>query len=174
MPLPAASFNLYRIKRNYFVNILDLAGKANDILFLFDTGSSVSLIGLNTICGNDLGKCNILKGILENEIRKNNIVEFSEVLRTATDETVNAYPCKCDGISVSYTSPITFYFHIYLGSVSIPLLGMDYIDDSSFSHNIAGGIEIKSIASDVGKRFYPERVIDFNAVIDKYNKQIYN
>ena len=66
------------------------------------------------------------------------------------------------------TKPITFYFHIYLGNISIPLIGFDYIDDCTYYHKAVGILEVISVADNAGKRFYPEAVLDFNKILDEY------
>ena len=85
---------------------------------------------------------------------------------TATEERIEMYPCKCDGVSISETKPITLYFCIYLGDIGMPLLGFDYIDDCSYHHSIGGELYISAVADDVGKRFYPDNVIDFNRILN--------
>ena len=53
----------------------------------------------------------------------------------------------------------------------MPLLGFDYIDDTSYHHSINGDLVINAVADDAGKRFYPDRVIDFNKVLKAYRKK---
>lgn len=163
-----ASFSLLKSKKAYFVNIQNLRNDGDDILFLCDSGASMSLIGLNTICGDSEDDCNALKSILEEEIRINGIKEHDGHPKTVTRETLSVYPCKIDGISVSGTLPSTLYFHIFLGYINLPLIGFDYIDDCAFRHGIGGNIDVIAIAASAGKRFYPDEVIDFNRVLDAY------
>jgi hypothetical protein len=47
-------------------------------------------------------------------------------------------------------------------------LGFDYIDDTSYHHSIAGDLIFTAVQDDPGKRFYPEKVIDFNKVMDLF------
>ncbi len=81
------------------------------------------------------------------------------------------YPCKMDRVVISDTREITLFFYIYLGEAGMPLLGFDYLDDCSFQHRIEGDLIFVAFADSPGKRFYPEKVIDFNKVIDRYNKK---
>ena len=54
------------------------------------------------------------------------------------------------------------------GDINNPLLGFDYSDDCYYLHHMGGNIEILGVASDAGKRFYPERVLDFDRVLDDF------
>lgn len=168
----AASFSLLKSKKAYFVNIQNLRNDGDDILFLCDSGASMSLIGLNTICGENEDDCKILKSILEKEIQKNGIKKHDGNPKTVTRETLAVYPCKIDGVSVSGAAPSTLYFHIFLGHINLPLLGFDYIDDCSFRHGIGGNIDVTAIATNAGRRFYPDIVIDFNRVLDTYRNSL--
>ena len=81
------------------------------------------------------------------------------------------YPCRFEGASISETQPIILYFCVYLGDIGMPLLGFDYIDDCSYLHRIGGYLIFNAVANNPGKRFYPEKVIDFNKVLNKYNQE---
>ncbi len=83
------------------------------------------------------------------------------------------YPCRFRGASISGTKPIDLYFFLHLGNVSVPLLGFDYIDDCSYHHSIGGDFVVNAVADEVGKRFYPDSVIDFNRVLDQFSKKRY-
>lgn len=167
-----ASFSLLKINRSFLINVRKLQGDDDAKLFLFDTGASISLLGINSFVGEDMRAGDILKDILETEIRTKQITPYRETLKSITNEPVTAYPCKCDEVLISGINPITFYFHIYLGNVSMPVLGFDYIDDCSFVHSISGGVDITAVASDPGKRFYPDNLIDFNFVMKEYYSRI--
>lgn len=168
-----ASVNLHKGKSAYFVYVLNLREEGSDLLFHFDTGASVSLIGLNTICEDDEERTEILKQIIENEIAEKGVKKYSESLKTATKEEIEVYPCKCDEVTLLGGNPATFYFHIYLGTVNLPLLGFDYIDDCSFHHSIQGNVHISAVSESAGKRFYTGNVIDFNSVMKKYREQLH-
>ena len=144
----------------------------DDFLFQFDTGASLSLIGLNSICEDDEQNKQVLKEIIINHIKKERILAHKGTLKTVTEETMEVYPCKLAGVSIMGTMPITFYFHIYLGNISIPLIGYDYIDDCTYYHKAGGRLEVISIADNVGKRFYLENVLDFNNILEEYYKKI--
>ncbi|MBR2275212.1 MAG: hypothetical protein IJ873_04010 [Lachnospiraceae bacterium] len=152
----------------YFTVIRNFAGIKRRLVFHFDTGASVSLIGLNSICGDDLERRDILARLIREEIAGAEIVPYEPQPQTVTKDTLEVYPCRCSDVSIHGTPPIDFYFHIYLGTVNMPLLGFDYIDDCCFSHSISGDIHITAIAENAGKRFYPDKVIDFNKVMDKF------
>ena len=88
-----------------------------------------------------------------------------------TQEKVEMYPCRYQGVSVSGTNPGTFYFYIYPGNINMPLLGFDYLDDCSFHHGIGGSLIVNAIAENAGKRFYPEKLLDFNIIMEKFKKE---
>ena len=54
----------------------------------------------------------------------------------------------------------------------MPLLGFDYIDDCTYHHTMSGNFIITAVADDVGKRFYPEKVQDFNKIVEEYEKEL--
>ena len=163
-----ASFSLYKSEKAWFVNVQNFGSDENDTLFHFDTGASMSLVGLNTLCGDDPEDCAVLRDIIEEEIQAKGIEDYENPPKTITNEVIHVYPGKMSGVSISGTAPITFYFHIYLGMVNLPLLVFDYIDDCSLQHQIAGNMDIRAVASDVGKRFYPEKLLDFNFIMGRY------
>ena len=167
-----ASFSFPKRKRSYFAVIYNLLGEGTTNVFHFDTGASISLIGLNTICGDDPQRCEALKSIILDEIKNLGVLPYQESLQTVTQDELIVYPCKCEGVFIQGSAEITFYFHVYLGNISLPLLGFDYIDDCSFKHSIRGNLFVQAVANDVGKRFYPDKVVDFNKVIRKYNDLI--
>ncbi len=84
------------------------------------------------------------------------------------------FPCKCDGVSISGSREITLYFYFYLGNIGMPLLGFDYIDDCSYNHTISGNILVTAVAENVGKRFYPEKVLDFNHILNRFIREASN
>ena len=137
--------------------------------FLFDTGASVSLIGLNTICGEESERCDLLRDIILAEINENQIEEYRELSRTVTGEAIHIYPCKCSGVSISGAEPIDFYFCLYLGNIEVPILGFDFITGCSFHHGIDGDIEVTAVTAEVGKKYYPEKLIDFNKIMRRYH-----
>lgn len=162
------SFNVRRIGKRFVVEVRGFSGI--DRLFQFDTGASVSLIGLDTVCESPESQNRLLK-ILEEEIKEQDIQKDAVSAQTVTNEEVTVYPCVCRGIRIQGTAPIDFYFHIYLGKIRLPLIGFDYIDDCMFHHNINGDTNILAVAENVGKRFYRQKVIDFNHVMELLNKE---
>ena len=59
---------------------------------------------------------------------------------------------------------------IFLGDITLPLLGFDYLDDCSYHHTIGGDLLVSAVAKDIGKRFYPDNVLNFNSILDQYEK----
>ncbi len=163
------SFNAIKSGKAYIVEVDNLVPDDRLLAFHVDSGASVTLIGLNSFCrsGNESDH-ELLKGILEDEILKESFMASKTSGSTVTKEEIDMYPCKFSGVSIAGTSPITLYFHIYLGNIGIPLLGFDYIDDTSYHHSIAGDLIFTAVQDDPGKRFYPEKVIDFNKVMDLF------
>ena len=170
--VPVSSFEASKRGRSYLIKVSNLRPEPDSVYFQLDTGAGMSLIGLNTICGDDEKKKEILHRIILEESSRFGIKEEVMVAQTVTREEVNLYPCRCEGVSVSNTAPKPLYFHIYLGDVSMPLLGFDYIDDCTCHHTINGNFIITAIADTVGKRFYPEKVLDFNKILEEYEKEL--
>ena len=166
------SFEVTKIGKAYVVKVNELHPKRKTMLFHVDSGASVTLVGLNSFCNKeDIGNYNLLKSIIEERIQADGLDKYVYSAKTATEEQVETYPCKCDGVSISETKPITLFFHIYLGNVGMPLLGFDYIDDTSYHHTIAGDLIVTGVAEDIGKRFYPEKVLDFNSILEDYKSR---
>ena len=165
---PVMTLTLPKIRGCYYVYLQNFISRKDAVMFQFDTGALVSLVGLNSICGENSEDCLRLKGIVERHIREKAIEKLRGSLRTVTEETVEAYPCCCHGVSVAGAKPVDFYFHICLNRISFPLLGMDYIDDCSFYHAIAGTVEINAIADNPGKRFYDGNVLDFDEILSEF------
>jgi hypothetical protein len=165
------SFSATKAGKSYIVKVNGMHPEGKAMLFQFDSGASVTLLGLNSFCDNDdMASYNLLKSIIETEIESGNFERYKNSGSTATDQSIEMYPCKYDGVSISGTKEITLYFNIYLGNIGMPLLGFDYIDDTSYHHSIGGDLVINAVADNVGKRFYPEKVIDFNKVLASYKK----
>ena len=166
-----ASFHLTKLNNSYFVGIKGLRRDGKMLPFLVDTGASISLVGLNTI-SDRLSDRKLLKEITKEAIQQEHITAYSERFKTVTAESIEVYPCKCSGISVSDTLPITLYFGLFLGDITLPLLGFDYLDDCTYHHSIGGDLLISAVAKDIGKRFYPDNVLDFNSILDSYEAEI--
>ena len=167
-----ASFKAPKAGKAYVVNVTNLHPDGKSMLFHVDSGASVTFLGLNSFCDReDAENYRILKSVDEAEIANGRFEGLKSAASTATDEKVEMYPCKCSGVSISETTPVTLYFCIYLGDIGMPLLGLDYIDDCSYHHSIGGELMISAVANDVGKRFYPEKVIDFNKVLEIYSSK---
>ena len=165
------SFNAVKSGKAYIVAIENLAPGDRVMTFHVDSGASVTLIGLNSFCRPDKeNDHDMLRNILLNEIKHGNFEPYRTSGFTITDEEIEMYPCKFDGVSISGTKPITLYFYIYLGDISMPLLGFDYIDDTSYNHSIGGDLAFTAIRDSPGRRFYPDRVIDFNSILDSFIK----
>ena len=165
------SFRLAKRGKIYSVLVLNLKPNGDNMVFQFDSGASISLVGLNSLCKEDSSQI-AMREILLDEIGKRKINPLPENPKTVSMSELVVYPCKCEGVSIGGTHPITFYFYIYLGNISMPLLGFDYIDDCSCSHMIGGDFIVSAVAHDVGRHFYPENVVDFNRVSEGYRKQV--
>lgn len=164
-------FSAKKIGRSYIVEISGIRRDV-DVFFALDTGSFTTLIGLNTICGNDDKRAEILKDIIERRADELGIKSESNFGKTITSESLPILPCRLSKVSVNGTKERKLYFHIYLGKISRPLLGTDFLDDCTFHHNLGSSIDIIGIAEDAGKSAYPIEVIDFDAVMDEYNAAI--
>ena len=106
MQLLIGSVSLRKLEKAYIVDVKDLVAK-KEIPFLFDTGAGISLIGINTLSGDEPEDRELLKQIIEKKIARNGILENGRPPKTVTRE-----------------------------QIEIPLLGFDYIDNCSFSHRI--------------------------------------
>ena len=161
----AYSISAYKGNDAYFVEVDGISIHKRELFFQVDSGASRSLVGLNSVCGNDHKAFDKLKHLLE-EIVKTGRYE-SKIMRTVTKEKVEVYPCVMRDVTIMDSRPLEFYFYIYPGIIHLPLLGFDFIDDCSFSHTIAGDVSIMSMANDPGKRFYPDKVLDLGNLINK-------
>ena len=166
------SFNAIKTGKGYIVNIYNLHPDGDIMPFQFDTGASVTFLGINSFCDEEnKEEYELLRNIVKEEIADGKYDVVKDSASTATKEEVYMYPCRYDGVSISGTKPIVLYFFLYLGDVSVPLLGFDYIDDCSYHHSIGGELVVNAVAQDVGKRFYPNTVIDFNKIIERFNRE---
>lgn len=168
----AASFSTIKAGRAHFLKVGNFLKDKKDLYFQFDTGASVSLIGINTVCGSDKSKRAILTELLKNEIGKRNIPLLKDKPKTVTGEELNLYPCKTASVSIMQTPPIEMYFYCYLGNVNIPLLGNDFLEGCIYHHSLNGNIEIMSMSDENQSQFYPNDVIDFDYILDEYHKII--
>ena len=87
------TLTLPKIGGCYYVYVKDFVSKTDAVMFQFDTGALVSLVGLNSICGEDAGACRRLRDIVRKHIDEGKVEKFSSDLKTVTRETVEAYPC---------------------------------------------------------------------------------
>ena len=55
----------------------------------------------------------------------------------------------------------------------MPLLGFDYLDDTSYHHSIGENLVINGVADEAGKRFYPDKVIDFDKILQSFQKSMF-
>ena len=145
-----ASFSAKRTKRSYILAVDSFRRDNRRLVFQFDTGASMSLVGLNTVCDDDEGKAILARIILE-EVAANGIEEEKEFAKTATNEEVGVYPCRLSGVSIMNTKPRDLYFHVYLGDVNLPLLGFDFTDYCDYHHRINGDIEVTAISDYAGR-----------------------
>ena len=163
-----ASFSTIKARKSYYVRVKNFRRDTEELFFQFDTGAALSLIGLNTICDKSIEDQNILRNIILKEINENGIEAHQDSPKTVTEEEVIVYPCRLDGVSIMGTTAVCLYFYIFLGNVNMPLLGYDYVDDCCYRHSIGGNIEVMAIADNVGRKHYPQKIINFNKVLDEY------
>lgn len=167
-----SSFNATKAGKAYIAKVRNLHPDGDIMLFHVDSGSGVTLLGLDTLCSpSNISEYASLKKIIEDEIQAGDFDKIKSSASTVTKEEIEMFPCKFEGVSVSGTKPITLYFYIYLGDIGMPLLGFDYIDDCSYQHSIKGNLIFTAVADEPGKRFYPEKVMDFNKILNKYKSQ---
>ena len=166
-----ASFSLKKGAHAYFEYVRNFRRDNDEMLFHFDPGAGFSMIGLNTIAENDDEKT-ILKSILQKTILEDQVVPYKNPMKTVTKEELTVYPCKKSGVYIGGVRLEYFYFHIVLSDINNPLLGFDYSDDCYYVHNIGGNIEIIGVASNAGERFYPEKVLDFDTILYRFNSSV--
>lgn len=166
-----ASFSASRVGRAYFIETNGFRRDGTNLVFQFDTGASMSIIGLNSICdGSDEKEC--LKDILENHISAFDKTSFDNATaKTVTLEEVVAYPCVISDISMMGVRIKKLFFHVVLGDINLPLLGFDFSDDCAYHHSINGDIDILAMTDMPGSKWYKREVIDFDRVLDEYYKQ---
>ena len=172
MQVQVASFSTIKVNKSYYVHVDGVRRDLENLYFQVDTGASISLIGLNTICDEDSTRKNVLKTVIRKEVGTYGIIPFKERPRTVTGEQVEVFPCKLNGVSVMGTNPFTFFFCVYWGNISVPLLGYDYLDDCTYHHVAGGVVEILGVTEHPGRRFYSDNILDFNKVLDKYYSEI--
>lgn len=166
------SFNAVKAGKAYIVEAENFAPNNRIMTFHVDSGASVTLLGLNSFCRRDkVHEYELLKKIIKEEIQQGGFAAVANSGATVTEEEIEMYPCKYDGVSIMGSKPITLYFHIFLGNIGMPLLGFDYIDGTSYHHSINGDLVFNAVAEDVGKMHYPNKVIDFNKVLNRFNSQ---
>lgn len=166
------SFNAIKAGKAYIIEIDNMTLDNRVITFHVDSGASVTLLGINSFCKpGDESQYALLYSIVEKEIQSGQYESNKNLGKTITYEELEMYPCKISGVSILGTKPFTLYFHIYPGKIGMPLLGFDYIDDTSYHHTIAGDLVFNAIAEQPGSRFYSGNVIDFNKILDTFNKQ---
>ena len=166
------SFSAFKQGNAYVVYVYGLHPDRITMPFQVDAGSAYTLLGLNSFYHPKKSmEYDLLKKIIAEEIEGGGYESVKHSGITVTQEKVELYPCRYQGVSVSSTNPGTFYIYIYLGDVDTPLLGFDYLDDCSFHHGIGGNLIVNAIAENVGKRFYPEKLLDFNIILEKFRKE---
>lgn len=162
-----ASFEIPVNGSKFIVDVNNLFGNGDIIPFCFDTGANVSVIGLNTVCGDDPEQQNKLKSIILKQIQREKIQPYEA--KSVALESMLLYPCSSRDVSVAGIRGGNFYFHIYLGNVGIALLGFDYINRCRFTHEIGKSIYVTAI-EDMKYSLYQGKVLDFNEVIRQFTE----
>ena len=166
------SFSANKAGKAFVVSVDGIHPDGKTLVFHVDSGASVTFLGLDSFCSpSKKDDYKLLKDLIVAEIEDGGFEKVKKSASTATNEEVEMYPCKIDRVVISDTREITLYFYIYLGLAGMPLLGFDYIDDCSFQHRIDGDLIFVAFADNPGKRFYPEKVIDFTKIISQYNNK---
>lgn len=161
-------FSAIKSGKAYVVEVDNLAPDDGIMTFHIDSGASVSLVGLNSFYNpDDKIRYEKFKIALESEIFTGRYDAYRKSGSTVTEEEIDMYPCKCSNVSISGSKPVTLYFHIYLGNIGMPLLGFDYIDDTSYHHTIGGDMIFGAVADNPGERFYTDKVIDIRKILSQ-------
>ena len=168
-----ASFSLTKGNHGYFVFVKNFRKERDEILIHFDPGAGFSMIGLNTITQNDREK-EILKDIIIRRMSEESIKPYDYPVKTVTKEEVIIYPCRISDIEIGETHRDKFYFHLFLGDINNPLLGFDYSDDCYYIHRMGGDIEVIAVSDKAGEKNYPDKVLDFDKVLELFYKEIEN
>lgn len=164
-----ASFKIPAFESKFIVDVQNLLGDETMVPFCFDTGANVSLIGLNTVCGNNQSDWGILKTIVEKHVARKKIVPF--MAKTVAMEEMMLFPCKSEKVSVAGTQETTFYFHIFLGRIGVALLGFDYINGCSFTHEIGKSIFVNAVNNKMNAALYPKNVLNFHDIMKEFRKK---
>ncbi len=168
-----ASFDSQKVNTFNFFFLRGIFGSSG-LFFLFDTGASCPVVGINNFFDkDDIESKRLLEKIILDEITKQDIAPRPEPLKAANSQPVTTYPCVSHGVSIENTKAQDFYFDISLDDISIPLLGSSFIDDCAYSHAINGNINITSMKPHTGADSYKYRnVLDFDEVSKKYEEQM--
>ena len=165
-----ASFNSRKVHLSHYFRVEGLID--NEILsFLFDTGASYTVVGVNNLfaASPDNSNIDLFRTCLSEEIAIQNIEERANPLRVANKDYIQTFPCVSHNVSVEGTPRIDFYFDLSLDDISLPLLGSSYIDDCAWSNSIKGKIVVTGIADNPGAAAYAgTKVLDFDRVLQKY------
>ncbi|MBO4396226.1 MAG: hypothetical protein J5819_07765, partial [Eubacterium sp.] len=145
-----------------------------NLFFLFDTGAACSVVGINSFFEKDNNpnyenEKESLKKIVLEEIQNQSVAPRAKALKVANNQEIQTYPCVCRDVSISNAGVMDFYFDIAFDEISTPLLGSSFIDDCSYTHSIAGNLNITAIKNKAGEDFYlGMNVLDFNKVISRF------
>ena len=165
-----ASFSSQRINAFHFFVIHGLMAN-KDLVFLFDTGASCPVLGVNSFFrdGDTTNNRHILEQLLYNELSSQNILPRPIPFKAANNQEMTTYPCVCHNVSIENTAERDFYFDISFDDISIPLLGSSFIDDCAYSHAINGNLNITGMKPQAGAGYYAGRnVLDFDKVAEKF------
>ena len=168
-----ASFSSQKVNTFNFLSIKGILGDYG-LIFLFDTGASCPVIGINNFFYDERDKEDRenLEKLIRNELTKQNVMPRPIPLKAANSQPVTTYPCVCHRVSIENTAEQDFYFDISFDRISIPLLGSSFIDDCAYSHAINGNINITSMKQHAGADYYKDRnVLDFDEVAKKFEEK---
>lgn len=167
-----ASFSSQKLKKFNFFTIRRMFGE-RDIFFLFDTGASLPVVGVNSFFrkdGDDYPPEKYrFENFLKDRIASLGILPRDIPLKTATNQDVESYPCVCRDVLIDTVTIKEFFFDVAFDEVHIPLLGTSFSDDCGYSHSINGNIIISSMKSNPGSGDYSGlNVLDFNQVVKDF------
>ena len=167
-----ASFSSQKLKRFNFFTIRGMF-EERDVFFLFDTGASLPVVGVNSFFRKDGDDYPPEKYQFEDFLRKRiasfGILPRDVPLKTATKQDVESYPCVCHNVTMDSVTIKEFYFDIAFDEVNIPLLGTSFSDDCGYSHAISGNIIISGMKTNPGDGDYLGlTVLDFNKAVKDF------
>lgn len=167
-----ASFDSQRVNTFDFFVLRGIFGRSG-LFFLFDTGASCPVVGVNNFFDkDDMENKENLEKIIRDEISIQKVAPRPIPLKAANSQPVTTYPCVCHGVSIENTAEQEFYFDLSFDEISIPLLGSSFIDDCAYNHAINGNVNITGMKKRAGANYYNGRnVLDFDKVAKEYEKR---